>query len=197
MNLREQLLDPVLAFLGTAHPAALLVGLALLPLVGFPASPLLVAAGVRLGIPLGLALSMAGLLLNNAASYWLARRWLRGWLTAFLSRRGHAIPQLDRSEELRFLVLFRATPGVPLFLQSYLLGLSGVGFRQYLLVSMAFQTLYAAGFVCLGNALTHSAIWKGLIAILLLVAVGSGIGLLRSRLNRTRGAAAGLPEPPG
>ncbi len=86
---------------------------------------------------------------------------------------------------------------MPLFLQSYLLGLSGVGFRQYLLVSMAFQTLYAAGFVCLGNALTHSAIWKGLIAILLLVAVGSGIGLLRSRLNRTRGAAAGLPEPPG
>jgi uncharacterized membrane protein YdjX (TVP38/TMEM64 family) len=182
-----------LALVSAARPAALFFAIALLPLVGVPASPLLIAAGVRLGTARGYALAMAALLVNFTLGYWLARRWLRGPLTRWLTRRGHTVPRLAAADEVPFILLFRVTPGLPLVIQNYLLGLAEVNFRRYLLLSLAVQSVYALAFVWLGQSLQQSAAWKLLLAVSALVALTLIVALLRRWLNRRKAAKLSVP----
>jgi uncharacterized membrane protein YdjX (TVP38/TMEM64 family) len=169
-----------------APPFALFLAIALLPLVGVPASPLLIAAGVRLGTARGYALALAGLFVNFSLGYWLARRWLRAPLNRWLTRRGHRVPNLSAADETPFILLFRITPGMPLVVQNYLLGLAEVNFRRYLLLSLAVQSLYALAFVWLGQSLQQSAAWKLLLAGSALVALVLAVALLRRWLARRK-----------
>jgi uncharacterized membrane protein YdjX (TVP38/TMEM64 family) len=180
--------------LGTAHPALMFLAIALLPLVGVPASPLLIAAGVRMGTARGFALALAGLIVNFTLGYWLSRRWLRVPMARWLTRRGYSIPKLAAADEIPFILLFRVTPGMPLVIQNYLLGLAEVNFRRYLVISVAVQSVYALGFVWLGQSLQQSSAWKLLLGVSALVALGLVIALFRRWLARRRSGAA--PEAP-
>lgn len=176
----------VLEVLGAAHPAWLFLALAFLPLVGVPASPLIIAAGVRLGTWGGFVLAMAGLLSNFSLGYWLARLWLRRPLAWLLARRGYQIPQLTAADETQFILLFRITPGIPLTAQNYLLGLAQVNFRRYLLISLPVQAGYALAFVWLGHSLAGSATWRLILGGAALVALGLVISLLRRWMVRRK-----------
>lgn len=189
------LLDTVSA----AHPAWLFLAIAFLPLVGMPASPLLIAAGIRLGTAVGFILVLGALLVNLTAGYWLARRWMRVPLTRWLERRGYKIPQLRPADETQFILLFRVTPGVPLFVQNYLLGLAGVNFRRYLLLSLPVQAAYALAFVWFGQSLNSSATWRVMVSVGALVALVLMVSLLRRWLaqRKLRAAAASDRGNPG
>lgn len=185
-----------LAEASSAPPIVLFCALALLPLVGVPASPLLIAIGIRLGTARGYAMAMAALLVNFTLGYWLARRWLRGPLTLWLTRRGHTVPRLAAADEVPFILLFRVTPGLPLVIQNYLLGLAEVNFRRYLLLSLAVQSVYALAFVWLGQSLQQSAAWKFLLAVSALVALTLIVALLRRWLNRRKAAKSSASIAP-
>ena len=169
--------------MGNAHPALLFLALALLPLVGVPASPLIIAAGVRLGTGAGFALVVAALLCDFSLGYWLARRWMRTPLTRWLAGRGHVVPVLAPADEAQFILLFRITPGIPLSVQNYVLGLAGVDFTRYLLISLPVQAVYALTFVWFGNSLADNEAWKLALGVALLVAIGLAVGLLRRWLK--------------
>lgn len=151
-----------------------------------------VAAGVRLGTLRGFSLTMAALLVNFTLGYWLARRFFRGPLIRWLTGRGYRIPSLSAADETPFILLFRVTPGMPLVVQNYLLGLAEVGFWRYLLLSLAVQSLYALAFVWLGQSLQQSAAWKLLLGGSAIVALILGVALLRRWLAR-RAAKSGQP----
>jgi uncharacterized membrane protein YdjX (TVP38/TMEM64 family) len=172
-----------MAAMENAHPALLFLALALLPLVGVPASPLIMAAGVRLGTGAGFVLVVAALLCDFSLGYWLARRWMRAPLTRWLVGRGHVVPVLAPAEEAQFILLFRITPGIPLSVQNYVLGLAGVDFTLYLLISLPVQAVYALAFVWFGNSLADNAAWKLALGAALLVAIGLAVGLLRRWLK--------------
>ena len=184
------LLDTVSA----AHPAWLFLAIAFLPLVGMPASPLLIAAGIRLGTALGFVLVLGALLVNLTAGYWLARRWMRVPLTRWLERRGYKIPQLTPADETQFILLFRVTPGVPLFVQNYLLGLAGVNFRRYLLVSLPVQAAYALAFVWFGQSLNSRATWRVMLGTGALIAAALLVSLMRRWLSRRATAKSLGPD---
>ena len=185
----------LLGAMGTTHPALLMLALALLPLVGVPASPLIIAAGARMGTAVGFVAVMVSLTVNFTVGYWLARRWLRSWLTVWLARRGYAIPQLAPGDESQFILLFRITPGMPLTVQNYVLGLAGVGFARYMLISLPVQAVYALAFVWFGQSLTGKATWKLALGVALLVAVGLVVSLLRRYLSRRRAGGANSIAP--
>lgn len=176
----QMILDAV----GTAHPAVLFLAVAFLPLVGMPASPLWIAAGVRLGTLAGFGLCSGALLINFTAGYWLARWGLRSSLTRWLSRRGWRIPEIPAKDETLTILLLRVTPGVPLCVQNYLLGLAGVKFSRYLLLSIPAQAAYALAFVWLGHSLASSAVWRLLLAVAALTGLVLLVSLLRRWLNR-------------
>ena len=181
-----------MAAMGNAHQALLFLALALLPLVGVPASPLIIASGVRLGTGAGFALVVAALLCDFSLGYWLARRWMRAPLTRWLAGRGHVVPELAPADEAQFILLFRITPGIPLSVQNYMLGLAGVDFTRYLLISLPVQAVYALAFVWFGNSLADNAAWRLALGAALLVAIGLAVGLLRRRLTR-RSTTASRP----
>lgn len=183
-----------MAAMENAHPALLFLALALLPLVGVPASPFIIASGVRLGTGAGVALVMAALLCDFSLGYWLARRWMRAPLTRWMAGRGHVVPVLAPADEAQFILLFRITPGIPLSVQNYVLGLAGVDFTRYLLISLPVQAVYALAFVWFGNSLADNAAWKLVLGAALLVAIGLAVGLLRRWLKRTSATAQRPPR---
>jgi hypothetical protein len=89
------------------------------------------------------AFCAVALLVNFTAGYWLARCGLRLPLTRRFERRGWRIPQLSAGDETMAILILRVTPGVPLCIQNYLLGLTGVKFARYLLLSLPAQAAYA------------------------------------------------------
>jgi len=176
--------DRLLEVLNTAPSWVFLVAMVLLPLGPFPVSVLFVLAGARFGALAGFCFAMLALAVNMTLGYWLARRVVRSPLERWLARRGTAVPRLAPGDELKFLLLFRIAPGMPLFLQNYILGLAEVGFGRYLAVSLLAQVPYALGFVWFGQALTESSGWKVLLTVAGLAAIVLVVSLLRSWLSR-------------
>lgn len=181
-QMRQELMDG----LGGTHPLLFFAAMTLLPLGPFPASVLFIMAGIRFGTLLGFLAGTAALALNMTLGYWLARRIARAHLERWLNRRGFSPPKFDRSDELRFLLLFRITPGMPLFLQNYVLGLAGVRFQLYLPVSLAAQAPYVLGFVWFGQSLTQSSAWKIGLAVAGVCAAILAVSLLRRVLAKSR-----------
>ena len=163
--------------------AGLLAAQVVLPLVGVPVSPIWVATGVRAGALWGTVLSAGALAVNLSLGYWLARAWLRQPIEAWLRARGRSVPPISGEEETLWILLVRATPGIPLFMQNYFLGLAQVRFSRYFFVSFPVQLVYLIAFVSLGHAVKDSNVWRGLLAVSGLAAAAVAILLIRRRLD--------------
>jgi uncharacterized membrane protein YdjX (TVP38/TMEM64 family) len=87
----------------------------------------------------------------------------RPLLEKLLKRLGYAVPQMQDSDLTDLTILIRVTPGPPFFVQNYLLGLAGVPFGRYMLISCVVTWVYTAAFVLFGDALLHG---KGKMAML-------------------------------
>jgi len=177
-------MNDLLSLIESVPLLGLLAAQVVLPLVGVPASPLWVATGVRLGAWWGGLLSAGALALNLTLGYWLARKWLRGPIAAWLHARGRRVPQIPETEETLWILLLRVTPGVPLCAQNYLLGLARVRFSRYLCISFPAQLAYVIAFVSLGDAFKDSNVWRGMLAVSGLVAVAVAVLLVHRYLGR-------------
>jgi len=161
-----RLKDEALGFLQGTHPGLLLAAIAILPLFGFPVSPLLLLAGLaqdgEQNKMLGMFIGVVGIALNDALGYGLAS-WLRGPVQAWMDRREIKAPTIPANDAVKVVILFRVTPGFPLPFQNYLLGLARVPFFTYMWASLIPQIVIVAGFV-----LTGGAIFEGQWGVLLL-----------------------------
>lgn len=156
-----------IAWLQEAPAPLFYLGTALIPLIGIPIAPFYMAAGAAYGLVgcmLGVGLA---LLLNLTLSYWIAR-FLRGPIERWLAKAGWKIPQVPQGQYLAFTIMVRLTPGAPLMVQNYILGLSGTPFRTYLLVSWCAEMCIACGYILTGESL-YARSWSFLFA---------GIGLI-------------------
>jgi uncharacterized membrane protein YdjX (TVP38/TMEM64 family) len=147
--------DAVLAWKEEASPLAFFTIMALLPAVGAPLTPFYIVAGATFGVWIGLLGSAIALVINFSLAYFLARHSSSGWLRRGLQRLGYELPDFDResANPLRFTLVIKLTPGLPMFLKNFLLGLSGVPFGTYLGVSMLVSALYAVPLMALGDSL--------------------------------------------
>jgi uncharacterized membrane protein YdjX (TVP38/TMEM64 family) len=159
------------------------VGLALLPLVGIPTTPLFLIAGATFSPAVALAGCGVSIALNLAISYWLANRWLRRPLRRQLRRWNVPWPEHDATQALQFLLIFRFTPGIPTFIKNYVSALSEITFSTYFSVSWVITFLYALGFVIMGDSLVNHSPGEAALGILLLV---GAYFLVRRFRNRSR-----------
>jgi len=179
-----------LTTVGNANPGLLFLAIAILPLIGFPASPLLIAIGIRLGTATGMLFVGAAYLINFTAGYWMARSWMRAPLGRWLERRGHSIPKVAPADETQFILLLRITPGPPLFMQTYLLGFAQVNFTRYLILSLLVQMFYVFAFLSFGQSLNNNAAWHAILAVALLIGIALAVNLLRRWLISRRSKTA-------
>jgi uncharacterized membrane protein YdjX (TVP38/TMEM64 family) len=167
------------------------IAMVLLPAVGVPTTSLLILAGASFGVAGGLAISLSGLALNAALCFWLARR-LRPSLERLFRRFETELPDVSEREEgmLRFVLGVKVAPGVPMAVKNYTLGMSGVSFRLYFLVTMLFTGVYAIALVVVGESLLTHQPSKAVIALVVLAVLAAAIVVFRRRKCRTSEPAA-------
>jgi uncharacterized membrane protein YdjX (TVP38/TMEM64 family) len=172
----------------SAGPGVFFGAMALLPAAGVPMLAFMLPAGPAfgpsLGMPAVIGLTWAALAANMALTWWLARRALRPQLERLIARLGHRIPQVPPDDTTALIVLLRVTPGVPFFAQNYLLGLAGVPFGRYLLVSCLAAWPPATAWVYFGDKLKEGRAGLILLSFLLLAAVAAGANLVRHHYGK-------------
>jgi len=174
------------------------VAMAVLPSFGFPVSPFIFSAGALFAPTLGpgmvVACGIAALSFNVAVSYWFAAFALRPWMERVVVWLGYTVPQLPEGKSLEFTLILRLLPGVPFFVQSYLLGLARVRFWIYLLVSTLVPSAYLVAAVIAGDAFAEGNKSKLAVAGLLFAVVGVTLHLFRKRLAAKRARARALDD---
>ena len=123
--------------------------LVVLPLVGFPASILHVAAGIRFGAAVGLSLVSLSILVQLLASYGMVRLWRQHFESARWVKKVRArLPAGAHASVCVFTVLL---PGAPYAAINYVLPLVGVPLRTYLLCAWPLHTLRSTITVAFGD----------------------------------------------
>lgn len=127
--------------------------LVVLPLVGFPASLLHIAAGIRFGAGVGLGLVSLSILLQLLISHAIVRRWHSHFeRSRWLKRVRERIPDGAHASVCIFTVLL---PGAPYTAVNYVLPLLGVPLRTFLVCAWPLHTLRSTVTVLLGDQSAH------------------------------------------
>lgn len=128
---------------------------ALLPLAGFPVVALYLAAGVIYSPLLGLPATLGGialsLLLNLLLSHWISRVF-HGPVQRLLQRFKVPMPTFGSLPAWKVVLLVRITPGAPLVMQNYLLGLMRTPLVPFIAVSLPVEILIAWGYMAAGKS---------------------------------------------
>jgi len=130
--------------------------MAILPAVGFPLSAFFVVAGPVYGPTLGpwhvVAYGTLAMAANVSLSYWISAHPLRPLVTRLAHRAGYRLPEVPSDRAWKLTLLVRIIPGVPFFIQSYLLGIARVSFGAYLAISLLVEFVYLVSAVLFGTA---------------------------------------------
>lgn len=169
------------------RPAMIFLAIVILPAAPFPVSVLLLAAGVVYGERFGpinaALLALSAIVLNFSWTYWIARYPARRLVERLIRNFDVRIPTLPDRHVRRFTIIFRITPGIPFFIQNYVLGLAGVPFRIYFIVSLLAQTAWTFGFVISGGAIFEGKAGLAIVGICLLVVATLLTQALRNKLG--------------
>ena len=170
-----------------ARPWLLFAGLVVLPGLPVPTSALLFLAGTvwRDRPVAACAVCLVAMVLNMTWTYWVAARPGRRVVEKLLAATTLRVPELPRDNHLRMILILRLTPGLPLFLQNYVLGFFRVPFRLYLPVSMGCTGLIASGVVLSGAGVAKGNLTPMLADVALVVLGWLVVQLIRQRLGRS------------
>lgn len=176
-----------------SNPGLFLLMFALLPLVGFPISALLILSGIKFGAWTGVLVMLAGMPLHLLVSFLVANSFLRSLLQQFLVKMDYQLPQIPRDHILWFSFVFMAVPGLPYTVKNYALPLAGAPFRQYFLCGYLVQAAMGVPFVVAGNAVAGKHLAMLALVFVLMAAIYAGVLWLRKR----KGAILAVnPSPP-
>lgn len=167
-------------------PVPFFLALAFLPSVGFPTTPFFLIAGAAFGAWLSIAAAILSQAFNLAFCYWLARRYFRELLERVVARIGYRVPQVKKENYLKAALLIRIPPGPPNFLKNYIMGLAGIPFRVYFLVSLPATAVYGIGMIVLGDSLLARDWRQGILGIAILIVLLVSIKLFRNYLTRRK-----------
>lgn len=168
------------------HPLLLILALATLPGMGAPLTPLLLLFGIvmgpRFGMPITCLIGVATMSVCSTWTYLLAAGPLRGFFKDYLLKKW-TLPELSDKSALRLGLIIRITPGIPYPLQNIALGVMGMRFKPYLIVSLPIQSLYTIALIVTGGALFEGKTGIALTGALLLVVIILVTRMLSNRSN--------------
>lgn len=126
------------AAIGPAGPIVFVLGYASASVALVPASLFTLASGAIFGLAAGVVWSFLAALLGSAVAFLLARHGARRFVERRIERdpRFGAIDRAIGEQGARIVFLLRLSPAFPFVLLNYALGLTRIGFRDYLLASV-------------------------------------------------------------
>lgn len=152
------------------HPALLIGCFLMLPMMFFPITVLLVLIGLRFDALAGILIMFMGMPVHLLFSFFVVRSIFRSQLERFARKKKYAIFNIPANRQLGFAFVFMAVPGLPYAVKNYLLPISGIPFREYLLISWLVNGVMGVPFVILGHAASEWNIYLVIILLLLLLA---------------------------
>jgi uncharacterized membrane protein YdjX (TVP38/TMEM64 family) len=175
----------------TAHPGALFWALVFLPALPIPTSALLFTAGIvwRDRPAMAVSLCLLAMALNLSWTYWLAAGPARGIAEKLLTAGSIRIPDLPRKDHLKLILIMRLTPGLPFFVQNYVLGFLRPPFLLYLGVSMLCSGVIGTGVVLSGAGLGGGNLQWAILGISLIVVGGIVTHFVRAWLAKRKRSA--------
>ena len=163
----QEFLQSVVDFLQGIPPIWIFLAIAILPAIFFPVSPLLIAAAAIVEPRYAYVFCLIALGVNMVISYYMARLG-RSFFFPMLEKRGISVKDGSKAS-LRMIMLIRITPGVPFPVQNYLLGVMGVPFGKYFIISLAVQALYTYAFVIIGKSIFAGEFMWVIVGVILLI----------------------------
>lgn len=183
-----------------AGPFVFFAAMAVLPAAGFPLMPFTLIAGPVFGPQLGVGptilCAVAAVAANVALSYWLAAGVLRTWVLRLAAWLGYRLPAMPAGTAWQLVTVVRLAPGLPFWMQSYLLGVIRAPFVAYLTLSTLIPALYIAMTIAGGDALMRGRGRTALLAFAGLGFVAAVVHLLRNRRAAVRATDPGTVVPP-
>lgn len=165
---------------------------AVLPLTGFPISPLFIIASIRFGVAWGIPFSLAAVAINMVLAYWLSNKVLHGWIERLLRWWDYSIPRIKQENASKWILAVRFS-GAPLVVQNYLLGLAHAPFWPYLVYSVISQSFFVVGFVVFGESFVTGKMGTALVGLAVLIFAFIVVALLRARYAQSK---TKLPDTP-
>lgn len=180
----------------TKNPWALFLALVILPGLPVPTSLLMLTAGVvwREQPVMACGLCMLALALNFTWTYWLAAGPARRLVEKLLTATSLKIPELPHGDHLKLILVLRLTPGIPLFLQNYLLGFLRAPFYLYLPVSLLCTGIIGSGVILSGAGLADGNLKWAITGVSLIVLGGVFTHLVRGWLERRKKVKEGVSD---
>ena len=180
----------------TKNPWALFLALVNLPGLPVPTSLLMLTAGVvwREQPVMACGLCMLALALNFTWTYWLAAGPARRLVEKLLTATSLKIPELPHGDHLKLILVLRLTPGIPLFLQNYLLGFLRAPFYLYLPVSLLCTGIIGSGVILSGAGIADGNLKWAITGLSLIVLGGVFTHLVRGWLERRKKAKEGVSD---
>jgi uncharacterized membrane protein YdjX (TVP38/TMEM64 family) len=178
------------------HPWIYFLALVFLPGLPVPITALSFTAGVvwRHQPLTACLLFLLALVLNLTWTYWLAAGPGRRLIEKLLKVTSIKIPELPTISPMGLILVIKLTPGVPLFFQSYTLGLLRVPFRWYLLTSMLCNGILGTGAVLSGVGLGDGKLMPAISGISLVVLAAILTQITRKWLQRRKLIVTDQPE---
>ena len=158
-----------------SHRIGVIIALLFTPTFGIPISPLWILAGAFWGVKVGLFICFICIGVNLVLSYFFYKKCLNRLLFRTLFK-NHEINKINlpckaRLTSIKWVFLIQLVPHIPYVAQCYILAtLNEVNFWHYLSISWLFQSLWAYGFICSGNALKTGQ-WGITILLIFLTAI--------------------------
>lgn len=180
----------------TKNPWALFLALVILPGLPVPTSLLMLTAGVvwREQPVMACGLCMLALALNFTWTYWLAAGPARRLVEKLLTATSLKIPELPHGDHLKLILVLRLTPGIPLFLQNYLLGFLRAPFYLYLPVSLLCTGIICSGVILSGAGIADGNLKWAITGLSLIVLGGVFTHLVRGWLERRKKVKEGVSD---
>ncbi|MEX2139439.1 MAG: TVP38/TMEM64 family protein [Pirellulales bacterium] len=140
--------------MGVWGPVVLALVYAVATVLFVPGTILTLAAGAVFGLGVGTVAVSIGSTLGASLAFLVARYVARDKIAAIArqNRRFGAIDQAIGAEGWKIVALLRLSPAIPFNLQNYLYGLTGIGFRPYVLTSWLAMLPGTFLYVYLGHA---------------------------------------------
>jgi len=151
--------EAIVAFAENLSLPWFLAAFLLLPLIGFPITPLLVVTGIRFGFAGGMAVATGVMFFHNIVAFRLTHGWFRERLRNRLARSGYAIPAIDPKHQAWFTAVFASIHGPPYAAKLYLLALTDIPFRIYLWVGASIYAFFCVIPVGAGSAVDTLKPW--------------------------------------
>lgn len=152
------------------HPWMLFFAIAILPGLGFPVSLLFTAAGAVWGTNASsCGIVIGALAVNLTWTYYVMQSPMGQWIRKKIPAKWLRFLETDRGGAMRVLLAMRIAPGMPLFIQNYLLGLLHIPFAIYLPISLFFNSLWACAFMLSGGAVFSGKIGSAVAAVSLFI----------------------------